>query len=180
MTQFNLQTPMKAIFVFTLSFFSTLSSYAQSYSERYFALLDYLVTYPYDFLGKTEFELANLQEPPEGMPVSEDFWSVKLLEVPGGGVDYDFFFEITTGYSPLYVNMAKNSRLSFNLRFAGSNSLGVTFSDLRNHLELRRGVVFDKDGFSQILQDRGGRGAFYLGLSLWKDIPIVNIIAVSD
>lgn len=153
---------------------------AQSYSDGYFKVLDYFVACPFDFLGKTEFELSGFQQPPEGMPVSKGYWSISLQQVPGGGADYDSYFKITTGYSPVYVLMGKSSRISFGLSFSGSNSLGITFHDLKNHLEQDRGVIFDKNGFSQTFNDKYGRGSFYVGLSLLEDIPLVSIFAVKE
>lgn len=130
-----------------LCLFLSVSLNAQGYSDGYSRVLDYLMSYPFDFLEKTEFELSGLQEPPGRMPVGKGFWSISLHQGPGGGADYNSYFKFNTGYSPLYVLISKKSAMSFGLSFSGSNALGITFNDLKSHLEQNHGVVFDRNGF---------------------------------
>lgn len=160
----------------TLCFFSNCLAFAQkSYEERYFEMLDQLILYPFDLLGKTPFQISNLQSPPEHLPINENYWSVEMFTAAPNDF-YEVFAELKTGFMPMHVFFSKKLKTSYNFTFY--SSMNIDFKKLKEYLE-NKGVVFNENGGSQIFSDKLDRGHFFLGLSLKNKTAVLSFFAVN-
>ena len=143
-----------------------------AYEARYFELLDYMLAYPYDFLGKTTFQISSMQEPPVNVPVTKSYWHVSVRANPND--PNDKIAEIETGYSPIYVSFSKPG-IAYSIAYM--QSMAIEFAKLKEHLE-KKAIVLNQSGYSKVFSDALKRGHFVIQLELLNDIAVVNIIAV--
>jgi hypothetical protein len=150
----------------------------QEYANGYFKLLDYFIRYPYDFLGKTEFELLSLQKAPPSIPINNEYWSVQLQKAEQQA-DYGSYVTIRTGYSPVHVFFGRVQQLSFGFQYPGSKSLEITIDVIKNHFNEKQ-ISFNKFGNSGIMNDYLDRGKYIIRLTAINDTPVIMFYPVDS
>jgi hypothetical protein len=172
---------MKGIFLIQICALLTLSAAGQgskSYETGYFALLDRLIDRPYDFLGKTSFQVSSMDSPPAGMPIENAYWRVKIdTDNSQGDGDVESVARISTGYSPIDVAFHSRSRKAF--QFGYYASMGIDFAAIKRHFESKK-IFFNEFGQTEIRRDVDNRGSYVIELTKTNDVAVLIFFPIDE